>query len=92
MWGGIGYSMMADSFTKHNFTLARVQGRANIVRNESYDSSDHTTNISHELHLGGHEFTVPEDAADVLIQGDEYILYYVDSTDEILSAEHVAKG
>lgn len=92
VWGGIGYMMMADSFTKHEFKLARVQGRANIIRNESYSSSSHTTSVSYELHLGGHEFTVEDAAADVFFQGDEYIIYYVDSTDEIMSVEHVARG
>jgi hypothetical protein len=67
-----------------------AQGRANIVRRESYNSERHSTSVWHELHLGGHEFRVGEDMADVIMQGDEYILYYVDGTHKILSAEQVA--
>ncbi len=92
VWGGIGFLLAKDSFEKHDFKLARVQGRANLVAHESYNSSSHTTTVSHELHIGGHEFDVEEDAADVIMQGDEYVIYYVDSTDEILSAEQVSKG
>ena len=92
VWGGLGYMMAADSFKKHDFKLAMVRGRANIVREEHYNSSNHTHSVSHELHIGGHDFTVPEDCADVIFQGDEYIIYYVDSTDEILSVEAVGKS
>ena len=91
VWGGIGFMLAKDSFSKHDFKLAMVQGRANIVRRESYNSEHHTTNVYHELHLGGHEFSVQEDMADVIMQGDEYILYYVDGTNKILTAEQVSK-
>jgi hypothetical protein len=89
VWGGIGYAMMSDSFSKHEFKLARVQGRVNIVRSESYSSQSHTTSVHHELHIGGQEFRVDEDLANVLMQGEEYALYYVDGTNKILSAESV---
>ncbi len=83
---------MKGAFSKHQFKLAQVRGRVNIVRRESYSSQNHTTSVYHELHIGGQEFSVEEDLADVLMQGDEYILYYVDGTDEILSAELVARA
>jgi hypothetical protein len=92
VWGGIGFMLAKDSFAKHDFKLAMVQGRANIVRRESYSSEHHTTSVYHELHIGGHEFSVQEDMADVIMQGDEYILYYVEGTDKILSAEQVSKS
>ncbi len=92
VWGGLGYMMAADSFKKHDFKLACVQGRANIVRGETYNSSTHTHSVYHELHLGGHDFSVDEDIADVIFQGEPYAIYYVDSTDEILSVEPMAKS
>src|SRR5512143_2501854 len=91
-WGGLGYLLAADSFKKHDFKLAMVRGRANIVREEHYNSSSHTRSISYELHIGGHDFTVSGDTADVIFQGEEYIIYYVESTDEILSVEAIGKG
>jgi MFS family permease len=87
IWGGIGAALVKSSFSKHEFKLAKVQGRVNIVRRESYSSEHHTTSIYHELHIGGQEFNVQEDMADVLMQGDEYILYYIADSSEILSAE-----
>ncbi len=92
IWGGIGWFVLQSSFSKHEFKLSKVQGQVNIVRRESYSSQSHTTSVYHELHIGGHEFNVDGDLADVLMQGDEYILYYIDGTDEILSAELVSKA
>ncbi len=92
IWGGLGYAIAADSFGKHDFKLQRVQGRANIVRGETYNSSTHTHSEYHELHIGGHEFSVEGDVADVIFQGEEYVVYYVDRTDEILSVEPLSKA
>lgn len=92
VWGGLGWGILSNSFSKHQFKLARVQGRANIVRRESYSSEHHTTSVCHELHIGGQEFDVEEDLADVIMQGDEYTLYYIDGSDEILSAELMSKA
>jgi hypothetical protein len=92
IWGGIGAFLIKNSFSKHQFKLTKVQGRVNIVSRESYSSEHHTTSIYHELHIGGKEFNINEDLADVMMQGDEYILYYIDNSDEIMSAELVGKG
>lgn len=88
IWGGLGFVLLSTSFSKHQFMLARVQGRANIIRTESH-GSDHTTHINYELHIGGQEFNVQSSAGDVIMQGEEYILYYIADSDEILSAETV---
>ena len=90
IWGGIGWALLSSSFAKHEYKLARVQGRVNIVRRESYSSSSHTTSVYHELHIGGQEFSVDDDLADVMMQGDEYILYYIQDSSEIMSAEFVS--
>jgi hypothetical protein len=92
IWGGLGAILLGNTFSKHNYALARVQGRANIVRRESYSSSSHTTSVYHELHIGGQEFEVDDSLADVMMQGDEYILYYINDSDEIMSAELVSKA
>ena len=90
VWGGLGFGLLSSSFSKREFVLAKVQGRVNIIREESYSSSSHTTSITHELHIGGKQFNVEDDLADVLMQGDEYILYYIAGTDKIMSAELVS--
>ena len=89
IWGGLGWMIMMNSFSKHEFILASVQGPANIVRGER-TGSDHTTHIYHELHIGGQEFNVEANLADVMMQGNQYILYYIKDSSEILSAEEVA--
>lgn len=94
VWGGIGYWMIKSAMGKTVFKLASVQGRANIVARESRstDSDGHTsTTIHHELHLGGVTFGVNRNIADVIFQGDEYIIYYVESTKDIVSVEELRK-
>lgn len=90
VWGGIGFFLMRSAMGKHDIKLAKVQGQVNIVRGESYDSEHHTTTVYHELHIGGQEFSVSGDLADVMMQGDTYVLYYVDGSSEILSGEKLA--
>ena len=92
IWGGLGFFVIRGALSKHDIKLAKVQGRVNIVSRESYSSQSHTTSTYYELHIGGQEFSVEGDLADVLMQGDEYILYYVDGSSEILSAELVSKA
>lgn len=76
------------------FKVASVQGRANIVARESRstDSDGHThTTIHHELHVGGETFGVNRSIADVIFQGDEHIVYYVEATKDIISVEMISK-
>lgn len=90
IWGGIGYMLIKGAREKKEFTVASVQGRANIVARESRttDSDGHTsTHTYYELHIGGHTFSAQRDVADVIMQGDEYTVYYVPATDDIVSVE-----
>ena len=92
VWGGIGYMLIRSAYAKREFKVESVRGRANIVRRESTstDSDGHTsTSTYYELHIGGQTFRVQRDTADVIMQGDEYILYYVGSTRDIMSVEEV---
>ena len=81
-------------FVRHQFRLAKVQGSVNIVRDVVHGEHGHTS-VYHELHIGGKEFEVDEGLADVMLQGDEYIIYYdMDNNDigNILSAELISKA
>jgi len=94
VWGGIGYLMIKSAYEKRAFEVASVQGRANIVAHESSstDSDGHTsTTINWELHIGGKTFNVRKNIADVIFQGDEYIVYYVPSTGDIVSVEEAGR-
>jgi hypothetical protein len=94
VWGGIGYLMIKSAYEKRAFKVASVQGLANIVARESRstDSDGHTsTRIYHELHIGGVTFGVNRNIADVIFQGDEYIIYYVEATRDIISVEGIGR-
>jgi hypothetical protein len=76
-----------------------VQGPVNIVKVERTshhtDSDGHSSTshyFVHELHVGGQSFDVQGDLADIIMQGDEYVFYYIDGSDEILSAELISKA
>lgn len=91
-FGYMSVSQVRSALGQHSLSLAKVRGEVNIVRKETEATSEHTSHVYHELHIGGKEFEVEEDIADVLMQGKQYVLYYLGGTNEILSAEQVSGG
>ncbi len=75
---------------KNYLTVHKAEGKVNIVKEESYNSSLKQTVDSYELHIGGKTFDTESELADVILQGDTYAIYYVEKTDEILSAEKIS--
>ena len=74
-----------------------AQGPANIIKAErtrssggSGDSTEHY--FAYELHIGDKEFDVDASLANVMMQKDEYAVFYDDRNGKILSAEFVAKA
>lgn len=61
--------------------LAKTKGKINIVRNRRSDLL--------QLHINRHLFDVEDALADIMMQGNEYIIYYEKDWDEIVSAEFV---
>jgi hypothetical protein len=93
VWGGIGLAMLISSLSKQKpLVLAKATGKVNIVRDRSYRSSTHTHNSWLELHIGRHVFDMDEELVDIMMQGDEYIVYYEKDWDEIISAERVSNS
>ena len=93
---GLAVRWFVVSNSKHQFQLKKAQGRINIVRQEIHGEHGHTSEY-HELHVGGQEFDVDEDLADIMMQGDEYAVYYyyIDKNDfdgKVLSAEFISKA
>ncbi len=74
------------------FPIEKVEGRVNIIKVESYSNSTHMHTEDYELHIGGKQFDCDLDLADILMQGDTYVVYYIRDTMEIMSAEMLAKG
>ena len=82
-----------------NDTVKKVEGPANIIKAErTRTSGDKRANSSlehyfvYELHIGDKAFDVDESLANVIMQKDEYALYYDDFNGKILSAEFVSKA
>jgi hypothetical protein len=92
IWGALGVVFILRAFAKRELKIEQVRGRASIVSRDSWDQDRKFKTVYHELHIGGHMFNVNGDVADVLIQGDPYILYYVGGTDIIVSAEPDGKA
>ena len=74
------------------FSVQKVEGPINIVKDKSYNSTSHMYTESHELHVGGEEFDEDEEVADIMMQGDIYAIYYIKESMTILSAELLASG
>ena len=93
IWGGIGMVMLLSYLSKPKaLVLANATGKVNIVRDRTYSSSTHSHSDSLELHIGQHSFDADDDLAGIMMQGDEYNVYYERDWNEIVSAERVASG
>jgi hypothetical protein len=99
----LSWLVLKRYFYKPKVIIAKAQGPANVVEAQWY-SENHRANIYHELQIGGKRFTVSKILADIM-HGDEYIVYYNDSSlqhpydqayrnpsDDILSAELLRKA
>ena len=91
IWGAIGLAMLLSSLSKTKaLVLAKAAGKVNFVRNRSYRASHNTHSSSLRLHVGRQAFDMQEDLVEVMLQGDEYIVYYEEDWEEIVSAERVS--
>lgn len=88
-WGGVGVILLIASRSSYSNALKKTQGPINIVKTESHDPERHTTNVYYEMHVGGETFDVDSKLADIMLQGDVYVIYYCDDPQEILSAQKV---
>jgi hypothetical protein len=72
--------------------LANVTGRVNIVRVESHHSNSHTTSSRYDLYIGNRRFAANFRIGNILMQGDEYTVYYLLNSQRIVSAEFISAG
>ena len=82
-----------------NDAVKKVEGPANIIKAERTRTSGGkraTSSLEHyfvyELHIGDKAFDVDESLSNVIMQKDEYAVYYDDLNGKILSAEFVSKA
>lgn len=82
--GGIGVSILVDTLKRHTYRIAKVQGRVNFLGGGK---------VLPELHIGGVVFyNMQESLVDIMVSGDEYVVYYLTPRQEILSAELMSKA
>ncbi len=67
--------------------LSKAKGKINLVRDTTYSTTTHTHSHQLELHIGRHSFDVEDDLAEIMMQGEEYIVYYERDWEEIVAAE-----
>ncbi|MGD0752969.1 MAG: hypothetical protein ABSA23_16370 [Anaerolineales bacterium] len=77
--------------------VKKAEGPANIIKAERTRSSGGSGGsiehyFAYELHIGDKEFDVDGSLANVIMQQDEYAIYYDDRNGKILSAEFLSKG
>ena len=81
VWAGKGVQIIRAAHTLQEPHLCLVSGPVHIAR---YDDE-------YTVQVGGKEFDVESDPSGSLLEGDEYVIYYVEATEEILSVENVVR-
>ena len=77
-WAGKGIQIIRAARTLQEPRLRTVSGRAHMVNHD-----DET----YVLRIAALEFDIDGNPSGVIIEGDEYTIYYVEATHEILSVE-----
>ena len=77
-WAGKGMQIIRAARSLQEPRLRQVSGRVHIIRHE-----DET----YLLKVGELEFDLDGNPAGAILEGDEYTIYYVEATQEILAAE-----
>jgi hypothetical protein len=77
--------------------VKKAEGPANIIKAERTRSSGGSSGtiehyFAYELHIADKEFDVDGSLANVIMQQDEYAVYYDDRNGKILSAEFLSKA
>ncbi|MFT3893386.1 MAG: hypothetical protein QM730_17295 [Anaerolineales bacterium] len=78
-WTGKGIQIIRAANRLQEPVLCQVSGPVHIARYED----------EYTVQLGGLEFDVDGNPAGTLMEGDEYIIYYVEATEEILSIDEL---
>ena len=88
----IGAFFLHIGLRKTGFTLAKTEGRTNIVMETDYSPTLKRDETRVILHIGESAFEIESEAAGFVFQGDPYIVHYVNETGAILSIEKIEKA
>jgi hypothetical protein len=87
----IGAFFLRIGLRKTSFTLAKVEGKANIVMETAYSPTLERDETRVILHVGESAFEIESEAAGFVFQGEPYVVYFVHETDTILSIEKIER-
>jgi hypothetical protein len=88
VWGIIGGGIISFAFIPT--TLPQLQIAKGPVKIERKDVVSATHD--HELHVAGQTFEAEAELTNIMLQGDIYAIYYLEGTNEIMSAERLSTG
>lgn len=91
IWSFIGIKVMRMGRPKKAaLEVKSVEGRINIIKEEHRNQQTGASTTEYELHVGGMTFDdVGSEAADVMMQGETYAIYYLEDPNRVLSAEKI---
>ncbi|HPH94865.1 MAG TPA: hypothetical protein PKW33_01465 [Anaerolineaceae bacterium] len=90
IWGGLAIRIFINNSTyRQDFSVKSVEGEVNIVAVESRNTSTHSLHTHYELRIGGMTFDVTGDLANIILQGDRYVVYYLPQLNQIQSMEKI---
>ena len=79
-WAGKGVKIIRAARKLQELRLRTVSGPAHLIRHTDED---------YVLQLKGFEFDLDGNPSGTVMEGDEYTLYYLEATEEILSMEYL---
>ncbi|MBK6794489.1 MAG: hypothetical protein IPG80_18550 [Anaerolineales bacterium] len=91
MYGLVGFAFLPPA-SYMDLELTSETGRVNIVKVETRNSQTSTTSTRYDLYIGKRRFNADHRIGFVLIQGDEYKVYYLKNSNRIVSAEFISRG
>jgi flagellar motor component MotA len=85
---GIYVLRMGRSKT-NEMKVKKVEGKVNIIKEESYSGTTKRWGDYYELHIGKKTFDIESDLADIMAQGDKFAIYYIEKSNDIMSVEKI---
>lgn len=83
VWAGRGVQILRSAYALRTPRLCQVSGPVHIIR---YEDTDYL------LQVGDLEFDLDGNPSGVIWEGEEYTIYYLEATEEILSVEYLIRG
>jgi len=88
IWGSIGWQMLTPTRRPSNNPRVKAErGRLKLIKHEPQDGIPY-----YEVKVGGRSLETDNDLSEVVEDGEEYALYYIQKTGNAVSLERVSKA